>query len=114
LHAPVQGAAADTKRAEIDRPFTVHQRRGIPASGQFAESLLQGNPTIRQAATGEPGHSGGSRLNELLSCLSTRSAFGGYKQPGIGCETHKMMLDHCQQTKNLSVSYNSNALGSFL
>ena len=33
------------------------------------------------------------------------AAFGGYKQSGIGRETHKMMLDHYQQTKNLLVSY---------
>jgi aldehyde dehydrogenase len=41
------------------------------------------------------------------------SAFGGYKQSGIGRENHKMMLDHYQQTKNLLVSYNPNALGFF-
>jgi aldehyde dehydrogenase len=41
------------------------------------------------------------------------SAFGGYKQSGIGRENHKMMLDHYQQTKNLLVSYSPNALGFF-
>ena len=41
------------------------------------------------------------------------AAFGGYKQSGIGRENHKMMLDHYQQTKNLLVSYSSNALGFF-
>ncbi len=41
------------------------------------------------------------------------AAFGGYKQSGIGRETHKMMLDHYQQTKNLLVSYSANALGFF-
>lgn len=41
------------------------------------------------------------------------SAFGGYKKSGIGRETHKMMLDHYQQTKNLLVSYSSNPLGFF-
>lgn len=41
------------------------------------------------------------------------AAFGGYKQSGIGRENHKMMLDHYQQTKNLLVSYNENALGFF-
>ncbi|MDV7337990.1 aldehyde dehydrogenase [Terasakiella sp. A23] len=41
------------------------------------------------------------------------AAFGGYKQSGIGRETHKMMLDHYQQTKNMLVSYNPNALGFF-
>jgi aldehyde dehydrogenase len=41
------------------------------------------------------------------------AAFGGYKQSGIGRETHKMMLDHYQQTKNLLVSYSDKALGFF-
>ncbi|MDB5968525.1 MAG: Aldehyde Dehydrogenase [Hydrocarboniphaga sp.] len=41
------------------------------------------------------------------------AAFGGYKQSGIGRETHKVMLDHYQQTKNMLVSYSSDALGLF-
>jgi aldehyde dehydrogenase len=41
------------------------------------------------------------------------AAFGGYKQSGIGRETHKMMLDHYQHTKNLLVSYNNKPLGFF-
>ncbi|MGL4407601.1 MAG: acetaldehyde dehydrogenase ExaC [Zoogloea sp.] len=41
------------------------------------------------------------------------AAFGGYKESGIGRETHKVMLDHYQQTKNLLVSYNPNKLGFF-
>ncbi|HSV39593.1 MAG TPA: aldehyde dehydrogenase family protein [Nocardioidaceae bacterium] len=41
------------------------------------------------------------------------AAFGGYKQSGIGRETHKMMLDHYQQTKNLLVSYSDQPLGFF-
>jgi aldehyde dehydrogenase len=41
------------------------------------------------------------------------AAFGGYKQSGVGRETHKMMLDHYQQTKNLLVSYSAKPLGFF-
>jgi aldehyde dehydrogenase len=41
------------------------------------------------------------------------AAFGGYKESGIGRETHKMMLDHYQQTKNLLVSYAEQKLGFF-
>lgn len=41
------------------------------------------------------------------------AAFGGYKKSGIGRETHKMMLGHYQQTKNLLVSYSPKALGFF-
>lgn len=41
------------------------------------------------------------------------AAFGGYKRSGIGRETHRMMLDHYQQTKNLLVSYSARKLGFF-
>ncbi|MBL9021397.1 MAG: aldehyde dehydrogenase family protein [Myxococcales bacterium] len=41
------------------------------------------------------------------------AAFGGYKQSGIGRETHRMMLDHYQQTKNLLVSYDAKPMGFF-
>ena len=41
------------------------------------------------------------------------AAFGGYKQSGIGRETHKMMLNHYQQTKNLLVSFDPKPLGFF-
>ncbi len=41
------------------------------------------------------------------------AAFGGYKKSGVGRETHKMILDHYQQTKNLLVSYDINPLGFF-
>jgi len=41
------------------------------------------------------------------------AAFGGYKQSGFGRETHKIILDHYQQTKNLLVSYSPKALGFF-
>ncbi|HUV89280.1 MAG TPA: aldehyde dehydrogenase, partial [Anaerolineae bacterium] len=41
------------------------------------------------------------------------AAFGGYKESGIGRETHKVILDHYQQTKNLLVSYSEQKLGFF-
>lgn len=41
------------------------------------------------------------------------AAFGGYKKSGVGRETHKMMLDHYQQTKNMLVSYSDSPLGFF-
>jgi aldehyde dehydrogenase len=41
------------------------------------------------------------------------AAFGGYKKSGIGRETHKLALEHYQQTKNLLVSYDINPLGFF-
>ena len=39
--------------------------------------------------------------------------FGGYKKSGIGRETHKMMLNHYRQTKNMLISHDKNALGFF-
>lgn len=41
------------------------------------------------------------------------AAFGGYKQSGVGRETHKMALNAYQQTKNLLVSYDTAPLGLF-
>ncbi|GAB2792640.1 aldehyde dehydrogenase [Halomonas shantousis] len=41
------------------------------------------------------------------------AAFGGYKKSGIGRETHKMMLDHYQQTKCVLVSYSDDPLGLY-
>lgn len=39
--------------------------------------------------------------------------FGGYKKSGIGRETHKMMLAHYRQTKNMLISYSKSKLGFF-
>lgn len=41
------------------------------------------------------------------------AAFGGYKKSGFGRETHKMMLDHYLQTKNILVSYSTKAMDLF-
>jgi aldehyde dehydrogenase len=39
--------------------------------------------------------------------------FGGYKRSGFGRETHKMMLNHYRQTKNMLISHSKNKLGFF-
>ena len=39
--------------------------------------------------------------------------FGGYKKSGFGRETHKMMLNHYRQTKNMLISYSKQKLGFF-
>lgn len=41
------------------------------------------------------------------------AAFGGYKCSGVGRETHKMMLDHYTQTKNILVSHDPKPMGFF-
>ncbi|EPJ0227771.1 hypothetical protein ACTBAD_004638, partial [Escherichia coli] len=40
-------------------------------------------------------------------------AFGGYKNSGIGRETHKLALSHYQQVKNILVSYDTSPAGLF-
>ncbi|TAF63749.1 MAG: aldehyde dehydrogenase [Cytophagales bacterium] len=39
--------------------------------------------------------------------------FGGYKKSGFGRETHKMMLNHYRQNKNMLISYSKQKLGFF-
>jgi acyl-CoA reductase-like NAD-dependent aldehyde dehydrogenase len=56
---------------------------------------------------------GGRVWTNCYHAYPAHAAFGGYKESGIGRETHKAMLDHYQQTKNLLVSYSPNALGVF-
>jgi aldehyde dehydrogenase len=41
------------------------------------------------------------------------ASFGGYKQSGIGRETHKTILDSYRHTKNILINYNKNAMGFF-
>lgn len=41
------------------------------------------------------------------------ASFGGYKQSGIGRETHRMMLNHYRHTKNILISYDKKAMGFF-
>ncbi len=39
--------------------------------------------------------------------------FGGYKQSGIGRETHKVMLEHYTQTKNIMINLGEKPLGLY-
>ncbi len=55
----------------------------------------------------------GGRLDKCYHAYPAHAAFGGYKRSGIGRETHRMMLDHYQQTKNLLVSYSAKKFGFF-
>ena len=68
-----------------------------------------GNTAYRM---GRANKSGGVWTNYYHS-YPAHAAFYGYKESGIGRETHKVMLDHYQQTKNLLVSYSENKLGFF-
>ena len=45
--------------------------------------------------------------------LPAPTPFGGYKKSGIGRETHKMMLSHYSQTKNIYISLSESKRGFF-
>jgi acyl-CoA reductase-like NAD-dependent aldehyde dehydrogenase len=45
--------------------------------------------------------------------LPAHAPFGGYKKSGIGRETHKMMLEHYSQKKNIFISFTETKLGLY-
>lgn len=45
--------------------------------------------------------------------LPAHAPFGGYKKSGIGRETHRMMLEHYSQTKNIFISTSEEKRGFF-
>lgn len=45
--------------------------------------------------------------------LPAHAPFGGYKKSGIGRETHKMMLDHYTQKKNIFISMTERKIGLY-
>ena len=45
--------------------------------------------------------------------LPAHAPFGGYKKSGIGRETHKMMLEHYTQKKNIFISLSEKKLGLY-
>ncbi len=45
--------------------------------------------------------------------VPVHAPFGGYKKSGIGRETHKMMLDHYSQKKNIFISLTESKLGLY-
>ena len=82
--------------------------RGLKCHGSPGESeALPGNRFL------VPSRRAGRVWVNNYHAYPAHAAFGGYKQSGIGRETHKMMLDHYQQTKNLLVSYSPRKLGFF-
>ncbi len=45
--------------------------------------------------------------------LPAHAPFGGYKKSGIGRETHKVILDHYTQMKNIFISMSENKVGLY-
>ena len=45
--------------------------------------------------------------------LPAGAPFGGYKQSGIGRETHKVMLEHYSQMKNIFINLKDGVSGMY-
>ena len=67
------------------------------------------NRALRVARAVRTGRMWVNTYNELPA----HAPFGGYKKSGIGRETHKMMLEHYSQHKNIFVSLSESKRGFF-
>ena len=67
------------------------------------------NQALRVAREVQTGRMWINTYNELPA----HAPFGGYKKSGIGRETHKMMLSHYSQTKNIIISMSEKKRGFF-
>ena len=47
------------------------------------------------------------------NAIPAGAPFGGYKQSGIGRETHKVMLEHYSQTKNIMINLKEGTTGLY-
>lgn len=54
-----------------------------------------------------------SRQAASGSTRTTGSPFGGYKQSGIGRETHKVILEHYTQMKNILINLSGQPSGFY-
>lgn len=68
---------------------------------------------VHQMHTMQRGIQAGRVWSNCYHVYPAGASFGGYKKSGIGRETHKMMLDHYRQTKNILQSFDKNPLGFF-
>ena len=83
------------------RPSRMTTRRSRSPTTRSTVSAPASGAATRIALPLRPRHPGRPRWTNCYHAYPAHAAFGGYKQSGIGRETHKMMLDHYQQTKNL-------------
>ena len=92
---------------------TRRKRSPSPTTRCTASAPACGRATATRAYRMGRGIKAGRVWTNCYHLYPAHAAFGGYKQSGVGRETHKMMLDHYQQTKNMLVSYSPKALGFF-
>lgn len=57
-------------------------------------------------------HTGRVWVN-TYNAIPAGAPFGGYKNSGIGRETHKVMLEHYSQTKNILINLNTGVTGLY-
>ncbi len=67
------------------------------------------NRALRVARAVETGRMWVNTYNQLPA----HTPFGGYKKSGIGRETHKMMLEHYSQAKNIYISMTEDKVGLY-
>ena len=67
------------------------------------------NRALRVARAVETGRMWVNNYNSLPA----HSPFGGYKKSGVGRETHKMMLEHYSQKKNIFISLSEEKTGLY-
>ena len=115
---------ADTKTL-IEQAYTAFNKRDIDgALALMTEDVswpkaseggkVVGKEEIRAYWTRQWGEFEAGRVwTNCYHLYPAHAAFGGYKQSGIGRETHKKALENYQQTKCLLVSYQAEALGFF-
>ena len=85
----------------------------MPTTRRMAWGQASGAATVIWPIKVGRGIQAGRVWTNCYHAYPAHAAFGGYKQSGIGRETHKMMLEHYQQTKCLLVSYSDKPLGLF-
>ena len=119
MHKGVDWVSPDTPITEIAKLMRAHDIGCIPiGEDDRLVGMVTDRDIVCKGLAGNGFDAGraiqaGRVWTNCYHAYPAHAAFGGYKQSGVGRETHKMMLDHYQQTKNLLVSYSPKKLGFF-
>lgn len=76
-------------------------------------SLVEVAPRYEASPHDGPGDQGRPGLDQLLPSVPRPARPSAVTRSPASAENHKMMLEHCSQTKNLLVNYNRKPLGLF-
>ena len=75
--------------------------------------MLSGPGDINRAIRVCRGIETGRMWVNTYNAIPAGAPFGGYKESGIGRETHKVMLDHYTQMKNIMINLSENPSGFY-